>query len=133
MADQDPTPTQRREHPVLVGLIALAGVAIVVGLIVGGGALAATKVLGLDDASSATAGSTPGAPMYLPWPVKTTASAVPTTPSSDPGRGSPSKSETQKPEGEISLSAGQTSVGPMEQIDLSGVYPGGEGAILQVQ
>ena len=52
MADQDPTP--REEHPVLTGLIALVGVALVVGLILGGGALAATKVLGLDDDGTGT-------------------------------------------------------------------------------
>jgi hypothetical protein len=28
---------------------------------------------------------------------------------------------------------GQATVGPMENIDLTGTYPGGEGAILQVQ
>ena len=33
----------------------------------------------------------------------------------------------------ISLSASQTAVGPMDQIDLTGTYPSGEGAILQVQ
>ena len=135
MADQDPIPTQRGEHPVLVGLIALAGVAIVVGLIVGGGALVASKVLGLDGDDTATDGATSGDSMYLPWPQKTTASAAPTTPPSDTGTSEPGgkKSESQKPEREISLSAGQTAVGQMEQIDLSGVYPGGEGAILQVQ
>ena len=43
------------------------------------------------------------------------------------------RKETEEAEGQITLSAGQTSVAPMEQIDLTGVYPGGEGAILQVQ
>ncbi len=37
------------------------------------------------------------------------------------------------PEFPISLSSSVTEVGPMEEIYLTGVYPGGEGAIIQVQ
>ena len=43
------------------------------------------------------------------------------------------ESESAKPEKAILLSVGQTTVSPMENIDLTGVYPGGEGAILLVQ
>ena len=43
------------------------------------------------------------------------------------------ESRKEKAEKQISLSAGQTQVAPMGQIDLTGVYPGGEGAVLQVQ
>ena len=46
----------------------------------------------------------------------------------------PEETETEEArEDEITLSAGQTSVGGMENIDLTGVYPGGEGSVLQVQ
>ena len=54
-------------------------------------------------------------------------------PSNGPKTGGAEESETAEPDRVISLSAGQTAVGPMDQIDLTGVYPGGEGAILQVQ
>ena len=46
MPDEE-TPPPSEGRPVLTGLIALIGVAVVVGLILGGGALAVTKVLGL--------------------------------------------------------------------------------------
>jgi hypothetical protein len=138
MADQDPRSTQRGEHPVLTGLIALVGVAVVVGLIVGGGALAATKVLGIGDDGSATDDSTSGDSLYLPFPEETTAPSGPLTsfdsdPEGEATSADPEKPESSEPETAISLSAGQTSVTPMEHIDLTGVYPGGEGAILQVQ
>ncbi len=138
MADQDPTPTPRGEHPVITGLIALVGVALVVGLILGGGALAATKVLGINDDGSATDDATSGDSLFLPRPQRTATPSGPlVTFASDPTNGpetrNADKSETADPQNEISLSAGQTEVGAMEQIDLTGVYPGGEGAILQVQ
>ena len=54
-----------------------------------------------------------------------------------PGRGDPGEvqrpSEDAKPEFAIALSASQTEVGQMDNIDLTGVYPGGEGAVVQVQ
>jgi len=43
------------------------------------------------------------------------------------------KKKKDKQVRQISLSAGQTSVSPMERIDLTGTYQGGEGAVLQVQ
>jgi hypothetical protein len=136
MADQDPT--TRGEHPVLTGLIALIGVALVVGLILGGGALAATKVLGLDDDGTGTDEATSGDSMVLPHPQPTETPSGPlVTLGSDatnaPETDGPEETETAEPEHEISLAAGQTTVGPMDHIDLTGVYPGGEGAILQVQ
>ena len=78
--------------------------------------------------------------MYLPKPEKTKSPSGPAL-TLAPGESmpsapevEPSESETsEKPEKAISLSAGQTSVAPMQQIDLTGIYPGGEGAILQVQ
>ena len=136
MADQDPTP--RGEHPVLTGLIALVGVALVVGLILGGGALAATKVLGLDDDGTGTDEASSGDSLFLPRPERTVTPSGPlvtleSDPTNGPETGGIQESETAEPEHLISLSAGQTAVGPMDQIDLTGVYPGGEGAILQVQ
>lgn len=131
-------PEEREGHPVLAGLLALVGVGIAVGLLLGGVALAATSVLGLHD-NSDTSSTTSRQSMYLPRPSPTTAASGPLvtliaqpsgSASSGPGH-EPSKSDS--PKMRISLSASQTAVAVMEQIDLTGVYPGGEGAILQVQ
>ena len=131
-------------RPVLTGLVALVGVAVAVGLILGLVVLAGTKFLGLGgNAASSQAAARHS--MYLPTPSKTASPSAPlitlapgetesptdSGPSSTPGQSKPSK--TKSPKKQISLSAGETAVAPMQQIDLSGVYPGGEGAILQVQ
>ncbi|HET8959594.1 hypothetical protein [Nocardioides sp.] len=128
------------KHPVAAGLLALVGVGLVVGLIVGLAALAGTRMLGLDG-EDASAQSTSQESLYLPRPEKTTGPSGPLitlapgateSPSEQPSK-KPAAKPSKKPEKEISLSASQSSVAPMEQIDLTGVYPGGEGAILQVQ
>ena len=124
------------EHPIVAGLVALVGVGLVVGLVIGLVVLAGTKVLGLggDDDESTANGE---ASLYLPSPSKTTAATDPEitlapgeTESSSPTT-SPEKSESAKPK--ITLSASTADVGPMQQFQLTGVYPGGEGAILTVQ
>ncbi len=127
------------ERPVAYGLLALVGVGIVVGLVLGLAALAGAKVLGVDGAEESTGGGGE-ASMYLPKPEKTTppeGPAVTLAPGEEPSatQDPEPKQEktTKKPSKAISLSAGQTSVSAMQQIDLTGVYPGGEGAILQVQ
>ncbi|HEU5037541.1 MAG TPA: hypothetical protein VFT70_11085 [Nocardioides sp.] len=128
------------EHPILAGLGALVGVALVVGLILGLVVIAGTRVLGLgggSDEGSASSGRT----MYLPRPEKTPTASGPqitlapgeesSSPASDKPSDKPTKSES--PRKEISLSASTTQAAPMEQFNLAGVYPGGEGAILTVQ
>lgn len=136
MAEEQSGP---RERPVLTGLVALVAVGLVVGLVLGGVALAATRVLGLDEGASTATATAGGGSLYLPEPSRTpeeTGPAITLAPGGD-GRGSsaPSQSATasEKPEKEITLSAAQTQVSSMEQIDLTGVYPGGEGAVLQVE
>ena len=129
----------REGRPVLTGLSALVGVALAVGLILGLTALFGARMLGLDG-SSDSSDTAAERSMYLPEPSRTTAASGPlitlapgetqSAPSQTPSR---TPSESASPKTGISLSAGQTAVAPMEQIDLSGVYPGGEGAILQVQ
>lgn len=132
MADKLPD-RPSEEHPIIAGLVALVGVGLVVGLVIGLVVLAGTKVLGIggdDDGSSADE----QASIYLPTPSKTSEA---TDPESSPAAGeeSPSEpeSESESPEREITLSASTTEVGPMEQFQLTGVYPMGEGAILTVQ
>lgn len=123
-------------HPIVAGLVALVGVAVVVGLILGFVTIAGSRVLGLGgDDGSADSGSQ--RTMYLPTPKKTPTATDPAitlapgaTPTNDP---SDDPTESESPKNPISLSAGQTAVSPMERIDLTGTYPGGEGAILQVE
>ena len=130
------------EHPVATGLIALVGVGLAVGLIIGIVALVATRMMGLGG-ENASAQTTSQESLYLPKPEKTTGPSGPLitlapgeseSPKEKSSQGQPSRSpKPAKAKKEISLSASQTSVEPMDQIDLTGVYPGGEGAILQVQ
>jgi hypothetical protein len=128
------------KHPVAAGLIALVGVGLVVGLIAGLAALAGSRMLGLGG-DNASAQSTSQESLYLPRPEKTTGPSGPLltlgpgateSPAEESSGAQPSK-PAKPAKKEISLSASQTSVAPMEQIDLTGVYPGGEGAILQVE
>jgi hypothetical protein len=133
---------QEQDHPVVAGLVALVGVGLAVGLIAGLAALVAVQVLGVGNAGASDR-ATGAQSLYLPEPQPTKAESGPLitlapAPSASGGGGgtaTPEKSEEpeEKPEREISLSASQGEVAPMEQIDLTGVYPGGEGAILQVQ
>ena len=72
--------------------------------------------------------------MYLPKPSDTaleTGSQI----TLQPGEETPTSTETSEapPEFAISLSSASTEVGAMEEIYLTGVYPGGEGAVVQVQ
>lgn len=137
--DDDLQPRDRGEHPVLSGVIALVGVAVVVGLILGGGALAATKVLGVDGETTSADDASASETLYLPPRERTGESTGPyitLAPGATeaPGSGLPSVPATPTKHADtITLSAGQTAVGQMEPIDLSGTYPGGEGSILQVQ
>jgi hypothetical protein len=120
------------ERPVLSGLIALVAVAAVVGLIGGLAALFGSRVLGLDGDAAASGGdASNGTSLYLPEPTITSE-----TPSIEPGAlptSEPVQEPSAAPASAITLSAGQESVAAMQQIDLTGTYPSGDGAILQVQ
>ncbi len=131
---------ERTERPVLNGLIALAAVALTVGLVLGGLTLVATKMLGIGDESGGSGSPEARDTLYLPKPEKTEGSGPLVTLATETGDDETEtdepekteKTETEDAEG-ISLSAGQTSVENFGRIDLTGTYPGGEGAILQVQ
>jgi septal ring-binding cell division protein DamX len=124
------------EHPIIAGLVALVGVGLVVGLVIGLVVLAGTKVLGIggDDGDST---ANEQASLYLPTPSKTTADTDPEITlapgETESASEDPSESPSETPEREITLSASAVDVGPMEQFQLTGVYPEGEGAILTVQ
>ncbi|KRC52849.1 MULTISPECIES: hypothetical protein [unclassified Nocardioides] len=142
----------RVDRPVLNGLVALVAVGLGVGLILALVAMVGTKMLGIDGAdASAGNGSTVRDSMYLPTPVETVGSSGPliTLHTEDPddvategtdGATEPLESETTEETdtaspkaGEISLQAVDTTVSSGERIYFSGVYPGGEGAILWLQ
>jgi hypothetical protein len=124
-------------HPIVAGLAALVGVAVVVGLVIGGVVLAGTRVVGLGEDSGSTDSSEERS-MYVPKPEKTPMQTEPQV-TLAPNGDSPSATATEKPtrtaspRKQITLSASATTVAPMERLDLTGVYPGGEGAILRVE
>lgn len=133
------------DHSVRNGLVALVGVALAVGLILGVVALAGTHLLGIAGGGGSSSGAGAGETMYLPPPAKTSDATGPlvtldtqdsSTASSDPATASDSASSTSsgKPQrGRISLQALETTVPNFGKIDLTGTFPGGEGEILQVQ
>lgn len=140
----------RPDRPVLNGLVALVGVGLGVGLILALVVLVGTKVLGIGgDGADASGDTTVHDSMYLPSPIETEVSSGPliTLATEDPdeddgstGTDEPSEEPTtedtasESPKaGQISLQATDTTVTSGERIYFSGVYPGGEGAILWLQ
>ncbi len=122
----------RTDRPVLSGVLALLAVALGVGLILGLGALVVTRMAGIGGGDGDAADGD-GASMYLPAPEKTDSPQA--SRSGDGGKkgDEPSGEESEEAQPTIVLNAGQDAVAPMQQIDLSGNYPGGDGAILRVQ
>ncbi|PWN01075.1 hypothetical protein DJ010_19635 [Nocardioides silvaticus] len=138
MSDEE---RQRRENPVLTGLIALVAVAVAVGLVLGGVALVGSRMLGLTGDDADSVGATERESAVIPRPQKTSATGPQVTLNTqssdefatDEVETDDTTTKEPKQEKAITLQAGQTAVGNFERIDLTGVYPGGEGAILQVQ
>lgn len=137
-------PRPLSERPVLAGIAALTGVAVVVGLLAGITVLLATKILGVEGGGVEASGSTPtaGETLYLPDPVETKAPEGPritldVDPEdlevSDEETAEDQKKDKDKKKDEFTLRAGQDSVVAMQRIDLTGTYPQGNGAILRVQ
>jgi hypothetical protein len=127
--------------PVLTGLVALIAVSLTVGLVLGGVALVGTRFLGISGDSSGSSAASDKESAIIPRPSRTGANGpqvtlntqAPETEDTEASEPQTEETEKPKPEKAISLQADQTAVGNFEQIDISGVYPGGEGAILQVQ
>jgi hypothetical protein len=125
------------ERPVIAGLTALIGVAVVVGLIAAGVVVVGAHMLGLGGGHASVLGNDAGATMMVPKPRKTRPASGPSiTLGSSPTSSSTGRTaapKIRKPKTRISLQSGETSVVPMGRIDLTGTYPGGEGAVLNVQ
>jgi len=124
------------DRPVVFGLIALVGVAVAVGLVASIAFVAGAHVLGPSGGHAAAVGGGNDETMIVPKPEKTKPASGPSitlgsNPTSNGTHSPPPK--IKKPKKQISLQSGQTSVSPMGRIDLTGTYPGGEGAVLNVQ
>ena len=117
-------------RPVLTGLIALVGVAVVIGLLGGLAVMVGVRATGIGDPVTASDDSGTPATFTLPRPSDTSSAIPEPEESVEPGAEEPT---SEAPATGISLTATQQSVSPMQQIDLTGTYPSGEGAILQVQ
>jgi len=135
-----PSDGPREDHPILAGLVALVAVVAVVAGVVGGGALLASRALGLSEDGAIDTGSSEQQTLFLPEPSETAETTAPyiTLPPQpeDTESAQPEKDKfTKSPEPLelITLSAAQSAVQPMEPIDLTGDYAAGEGAILRVQ
>lgn len=138
---------ETEDRPVLVGVIALVGVSLVVGLIVGVVALGGARVFGLNGGGGGGGGGATVEPTLSLPPVTETSTAsgplITLTPGEegegDGGESAPAEptepttTTTEAAEGEITLQVSTTSAGPMERIDVSGIYTGGDGSILTIQ
>jgi hypothetical protein len=103
---------------------------VVIGLLGGLAVLVGVKAAGIGDTTQATDDPTSSATFRLPKPTETSTETTPEeTTESSPG----TEPSSEAPAEGISLTATQQSVSPMQQIDLTGTYQAGEGAILQVQ
>lgn len=146
----------RFDRPVLNGMVALLAVALGVGIILAIVALAGSRVLGLGDSDGSTAkDNNVKETAVIPSPVETveetgpritlytedpdeatstgsSASGSEDDDSEDAESDEASSEATAKTDG-ISLQAAASSVDSGERIYFSGVYPSGEGAVLQLQ
>ncbi len=135
-----PTTEPREGHPILAGLVAFIAVVVVVAGVVAGGAVVASRSLGLSEDGSIDTGQTEQETLFLPKPSDTEEPDGPQiTLAPDPDAGDSDKPDkdtfTKEPEPVtmITLTAAQTAVAPMQEIDLDGEYAAGDGAILRVQ
>ncbi|MFZ2503807.1 MAG: hypothetical protein WAW88_14175 [Nocardioides sp.] len=122
-------------HPVVAGLVALALVASVIGIGLTLATLAGLRLTGLTGGGGDSAPQPGSGPtLYVPDPEDTSDGSPPEDESSGSDPATPGSStspdSTQRP---ITLVARPDRVGSFERIYLSGEYPSGNGAILQVQ
>ena len=123
---------------VLAGLAALVVVSLLVGGVVGAVALGAAKLTGIGEPTTTAPVPVPPS-VYIPSGRPTT---KPEGFPDPPGGGAESPSESSSPTPEptatkppkaVTLQIVPRQAASGERVDLSGAYPGGEGAVLQVQ
>jgi hypothetical protein len=123
------------QRALLVALLAMAGVALLVGLAIAGAAVVVLNGAGVGDTEAAAA-RRGDATLYIPryQPTKSVESdlGLPTPDTSESPSAEPSESATPRTD-QIKLFAAPQSVGPGERINFNGVYVDGEGVALQIQ
>jgi len=126
---EDDERDSRQEIAVVV--LKILGVAVAIGLVIGGGAWLLVKTLGLDTADTSSVGTTTTDPAT---PLPTTALPVPTE-SAQPTAGNTGLVTTPATPGSgtLYLSASPVLVRPMERINLTGQWPGHDNEGLLVQ
>lgn len=131
------------QNPIASGIIALVAVAVVVGILGGIAALAGTRLIGIGgDSGISNAEPGAGESLYLPDPERTTQPPGPlvtlpggATTTTETSTVEETETVSESPtvdEKRITLQSSTTEVGPGEELRLSGVYPRGEGAVLDI-
>jgi hypothetical protein len=118
----------------LVALLAMAGVAVLVGLAIGGVVMGVVNVLG--GGGGAGGGSTTSDTLVMPKYEPTEPAEEPGLPGTSGSKGPDVTLPTEEPSANtevITLSVSPQSVGPGEQITFQGVYVDGDGRTLQIQ
>lgn len=125
--DQEPS----WQRQLVIGLSALLAIGVLIGGIVAVIAVKAADYAGIGD----DRGNSSPAPI-LPTTgdaTKTATPTIPTEPTTPKTPRTPRTPTRSKPHHAITLTASPTRVGSLERINLSGRYPGHDGATLQVQ
>ncbi|MGH3355237.1 MAG: hypothetical protein ACRDOJ_05030 [Nocardioidaceae bacterium] len=126
----------------LRAVLMVVGVAVVIGLVIGGLTSAAIRVTGVLPASTPTTSPTPDdeavedslpTPVLKPTETPQTPASTPESPSPSPTKSTPTRSKSPKPDTPISLRASATTVSSYERVNLRGRYRGGNGTSLQIQ
>jgi hypothetical protein len=112
-----------------VSLSAMLAVAVVLGLVLGGAAVGAFRVVG--GGGEGAAAEEPSLSFPTRTPEDTAPPATSEVDDGTPGSDRPRRRKQRRPA--INLTVNPVRVSPMERINLSGTYRGGDGATLQVQ
>ncbi len=122
MDDQEPS----WQRQLVIGLSVLVAIGIMIGGIVAVGALTAADFAGVGSTSSSTHST--------PEPIlPTTGSGASQAPPPSTASTTPASSTPPPAEKAITLSASPKTAGSYQQVNLTGRYPGNDGATLQVQ
>jgi hypothetical protein len=119
-----------RQQEITAVLVKILGVAVAIGLVIGGGAWLLVKTLGLDATQSSD-----GSPSQIQpvTPLPTTALPVPSVSVPSPTQSGLVTSTSSPGNGALYLSASPVFVKPMERINLTGQWPGHDNVGLMVQ
>ena len=132
------TPDDGGDSPrraLLVAVLAMAGVALLVGLAVGGAAVTVMNVAGVGEDTGGS-GRRGEESLFIPRykPTKTVEADLGLPSPSSSGRGEATPTQEPSPRTDkIKLFVAPQSVSPGERINFNGVYVDGEGVALQIQ